>query len=165
MVVSGTITDHSTISGVYVVSFTPTLSGQHLLYVSIEGHQIQDSPFSITVVPNSTTDLVKTTITTFPYSYETSQYIKFLIEARDLNGNINSGSTSEVFTVNLTDSDSAVTSLSPVSNNNGTYTVSYQFTKASVYTLEVKDASGTNSVAASPYANIQVVCSLEDCSM
>ena len=157
LVVSGTITDHATHAGVYVVSFTPTTSGQFMLYVSIEGLQIQDSPFSITVEPASTTDLTQTTLTTFANNYTTGEYIEFMIEARDLNGNIRTSSTSEVFTVTLTDSGSTASSVTPVSNNNGTYNVSYQFTKSSVYTLEVKDSAGTNHVASSPYANIEVV--------
>ena len=65
-------------------------------------------------------------------------------------------STSEVFLVILTDADSIVNSITSISNSDGTYSVVYQFTKASTYTLQVTDSTGTNQIASSPYTGIAV---------
>ena len=156
LVLTGTITDDATHSGVYVVAFTPTLSGEHKLIIQFEGKQVSGSPFSVTVEPAPTTDLARTTITSFSRTYKTGDYLEFTIEARDAYGNLRTASTSETFIVTLTDADSISTSVTPVSNGDGTYSVSHLLSKATSYTLTVNDATDTTSVANSPYTGIVV---------
>lgn len=155
LIVTGSIVDDAAGTGVFLVSFTPTLAGDQLLYVTIEGLPIKGSPFELTTGSETTVNLASTTITSFSYDYLTGDYIKFVIEARDSYGNLYS-LTTQTFTVTLTDADSIATTLTPVSNGDGTYNVSYQFTKVSTYTLTVNDATDTNPVASSPYTGISV---------
>lgn len=144
---TGTIVDDAAGAGVYQVSFTPTVSGEHRLVVQIEGLDISGSPFPITVSPALTTDLTKTTITLLERSFTTGDTLSFNIEARDQFSNLRSTSTSEVFLVTLTDAGSVATALTAVSNGEGTYAVSHLLTSVSTYTLTVSDATGTNSAA------------------
>ena len=156
LVVSGTITDDASNTGVYDIAFTPTLSGSHILNVKIEGKHISGSPFTITVDPEATTDLSKTTITAFGTSYQAGDKLEFTIEARDSYSNLRTASTAEIFTVKLTDSDSVVTTITPVAQGDGTYTVSQLLSKVSTYTLTVNDSTDSISVASSPYTGITV---------
>lgn len=74
--------------------------------------------------PGSPTDALTSAITLSNYSYVAGEYMNFLIEARDQYGNLRTASTSEVFNVTLAClTTSTSTSLSYISNNNGTYTV------------------------------------------
>ena len=156
LVLTGSIADDALNAGIYDVSFTPTISGMHTLVIKIEGQHIIGSPFSITIDSGATTDLTKTTITTFLSQYKTGEYIEFLIEARDSYGNIRSASTSEVFIVTLVDSDLVEIAVAPVSNNNGTYTVKQLLSKVTTQTLSVKESTNTTNVASSPYTGIVV---------
>lgn len=155
-VMDGTITDDATGAGAYIVSITPTLSGNGLLFVTIQGLNISQSPFSISVEPAATTDPTKTTITDFSLSYKAGDLIKFNIEARDAYSNLRPASTSETFVVTLTDADSVVTTITPASNGDGTYSCVQQFSKVSTYTLTVTDSAGSNQIASSPYTGIIV---------
>lgn len=58
----GTIEDHATFAGVYVVKYTPTQAGDFDLSVTIEGLHIQDSPFSIQIATESVTDAGSSTL-------------------------------------------------------------------------------------------------------
>ena len=156
LVLAGTITDNPAGAGVYTVSFTPTLAGDSLLFVTIQGLNISQSPFSITVNPAATTDPTKTTITQFSKSYKAGDLIEFNIEARDAYQNLRPASTSEVFLVTLIDTDNVVTSITPASNGDGTYSCVQQFSKISTYTLKITDSTGSNQIANSPYTGIVV---------
>jgi hypothetical protein len=68
--------------------------------------------------------------------------LTFLIEARDVYSNLITTSIADIFTVDLTllNAGTTISVLpAPVSNNNGTYTVNYQFTTSDTYTLLVQN--------------------------
>ena len=156
LVLDGAITDNSAGAGVYSVSFTLTLAGDSLLFATIQGLNISGSPFSISVEPASLIDSTKTTITEFYFAYTAEDLLEFNIEAQDAYSNLRLALTSEVFLVTLTDADSIVNSITSISKSDGTYSVVYQFTKTSTYTLQVTYSTGANQIASFPYTGIAV---------
>ena len=151
LVLDGAITDDSAGAVVYSVSFTPTLAGDSLLFVTIQGLNISGSPFSISVEPASATDPTKTTITEFSFAYTAGDLIEFNIEARDAYSNLRLASVTRRYYPPI-----LVNSITSISNSDGTYSVVYQITKASTYTLHITDSTGTNQIASSPYTGIAV---------
>ena len=79
----------------------------------------------------------------------------FNIEARDLNGNLRTASTAEVFAVTVTGQPSAtVVNPIPVSNSDGTYTVTQVLTQSETYSVDVK--FGGTSLSGVPVTGIIV---------
>ena len=127
--------------------------GTYNLVLKINGLSVDQSPYSITIAAGATTIAAQSTITTINSAYSAGDTILFLIEAKDLNGNLRSASTAETFTVAFT-VNSVATSVTPTSNTNGTYTVSHMFTTSGTYTLSVQ--FGGTDLSGTPVNNIEV---------
>jgi len=133
-VLTGTIIDKAAQNGVYTVSYTPTIAGTYYLNVTLNDLPFDQAPYQVTVDPAATTSAATSTISAIPSSFTSGDQLIFLIEARDAYGNLRPASTAETFVVTITGSPSASTfSPVPVSNGNGTYTVTHTFTTAETY--------------------------------
>ena len=96
------------------------------MVVQFNGLNVDFAPFTIVVQPEATTTAAVSSITDVSLEYSVGDYLSFLIIAKDSFGNLRPLSVSEVFTATLTElTSSTVIALSPVSNNNGTYSVSH----------------------------------------
>ena len=94
--------------------------------------------------PEATTSAAQSTITPISLSYIAGDIIAFDIIAKDSYGNLRPLSVAETFVATLTEDTSATAiPLTPVSNNDGTYSVSHQITAADSHTLTVT-FGGTN---------------------
>jgi hypothetical protein len=55
--------------GVYQISFTPLLAGKYFMYIQFNGLNVDQSPYTLTVLSAATTAAATSTITPFSMSY------------------------------------------------------------------------------------------------
>ena len=153
IIATGTMTDTSGSPGAYDVIYSATVAGTYSMVISINGNQITNSPFTITVSPGATTDPTKCTFTGYKKAYAAGESLIFTIESRDAYGNLRIASTTDVYNVKMTSSSNTF-SVTPVSAGQGKYTVTSVLTVAETYTLTV-DISGISAIS-SPVIGIIV---------
>jgi hypothetical protein len=133
---TGSITDLAANAGVYEAIITPTTAGDYYINIMHSGLHFDDSPYQITVSPAGTTNAATSNFTGILDLYETGESMEIVIAANDLNTNLRTASTAETFVVTLTEDTSATAhALTPVSNSDGTYSVSHTFSVVDTYTL------------------------------
>lgn len=151
---TGTLADVAGSPGAYSASYTVNSAGTYKVIAQISSQNITNSPFSLTVSAGTTTNAGSSTLNGLTKSFIAGQTITFLIEARDSFGNLRTTSTTDVFNVKLTGAISTLT-LTPVTQNNGTYLVTSKLTSADTYALSV-DLGGI-AIKDTPVTGIQVV--------
>lgn len=123
--------------GVFRFSYSATTPGKYELRISAFGTYIgaSASPYSVEIVPGSTSLATTTMDTDLLSSVSANEVTTFAIHTKDAFGNdVLGGDDVQVFVVQKSDTNVAVVT----DNVDGSYTVSFQVTKAGSYVVTAK---------------------------
>jgi len=154
--VNGTV--HNYHNGTCLVVYTPHSSGINLLSVTIGGHHIKGSPFSVRVEDGDDKAIKSTATGTGLYTNTAGEVTTIVVQARDAYGNQRTTGVnhSPKFTpmpmFNLTMAGPGrVVNTSAYSGSNGQHILHYNATKAGVYNLTIQDTVTGQAIVSSPF--------------
>lgn len=139
-ILQGALTDSVAGNGVFHVAFTPTIAGSYLMYIQLNGLDVDSSPYTVTVAPAALTNAPHSTIVNInSMEFATGETLRFIIESRDIYSNLRTASKTDAYQVTLVGQTSGTiwTAAVPSALLNGTYAASFKFTIAEEYTLHV----------------------------